>query len=80
LLPEKENKMDANGSEPATPRAEQLLTIKAAAQAIGAKEWQLRRAVKCGIIPCYTPFNTRRLVRLSEVIAAIDASQAKGGA
>lgn len=72
--------MDANRSEPTPLHAEKLLTLKEAAHAIGAKEWQLRRAVKCGIIPSYTPFNTRRWVRLSEVVAAIEASKATGGA
>jgi len=31
--------------------------------------------VKRGIVPHYAPFNSRKLVRLSEVIAAIEASR-----
>jgi len=55
-----------------------LMTIDQAAAAIGAKAWQLRRAVKRGFVPSYTPFNTRRLVKLSEVIAYIDACRQGG--
>lgn len=58
----------ASGAKP-----EKLLTFKDAALAIGAKEWQLRRAAKSGAIPTYSPFNSRRLVKLSEVVAYIDS-------
>mgnify|MGYP001292025943 FL=1 len=54
---------------------EKLLTIAEAAKALGVYEWALRRAVKRGIVPHYAPFNSRKLVRLSEVIAAIEASR-----
>ena len=64
----------ASGASP-----EKLLTFKEAANAIGAKEWQVRRAVKAGRIPAYTPFNSRRLVKLSEVVAYIDSCR-QGGA
>lgn len=64
----------APGSTP-----EKLLTFKEAANAIGAKEWQVRRAVKAGRIPAYTPFNSRRLVKLSEVVAYIDSCRQGGG-
>jgi excisionase family DNA binding protein len=57
---------------------EKLLTFKEAANAIGAKEWQVRRAVKAGRIPVYTPFNSRRLVKLSEVAAYIDSCRQGG--
>lgn len=57
---------------------EPLLTLKQVADAIGAKEWQLRRAVSRGQIPYFTPFNSRKLVRLSDVLAVIEASK-KGG-
>lgn len=57
---------------------ERLSTIKEAAIEIGAKEWQLRRAVKAGHIPSYTPYNLRRLVKLSEVIAYIDSCRQGG--
>lgn len=55
-----------------------LITISQAAEKIGAKPWQLRRAVKRGAIPSYTPFNSRRLVKLSEVIAYINSCRLGG--
>ena len=58
---------------------QRLLTIKDAAQAIGCYVWQLQRAVKRGDIPSYTPFNSRKLVKLSEVVAYVDATR-QGGA
>lgn len=60
-------------------KPEKLLTFKDAAIAIGAKEWQVRRAAKSGAIPTYSPFNSRRLVKLSEVVAYIESSR-QGGA
>lgn len=57
---------------------EKLMLISEAADAVGAKHWQLRRAVKRGLIPSYNPFNSRRLVKLSEVLAYIDACR-RGG-
>jgi len=65
-------------SAPGT-RAERLLTINEAAEAIGCHVWQLRRAVRRGDIPSFTPFNSRKLVKLSEVVAYIDATR-QGGA
>ncbi|GGA91226.1 hypothetical protein GCM10011491_19040 [Brucella endophytica] len=55
--------------------AEKFLTVATAAAALGVHTWALRRAIKNGAIPAYTPFNSRILVRLSEVVAAIDASK-----
>jgi hypothetical protein len=57
---------------------ERMLTIAAAAGALGIHPWALRRAIKSGLIPAYAPFNGRKLVRLSEVVAAIDASKIGG--
>jgi excisionase family DNA binding protein len=55
-----------------------MLTITAAANALGVHGWALRRAIKAGAIPAYRPFNGRMLVRLSEVVAAIDATRIGG--
>jgi hypothetical protein len=60
------------------PPSQRLLTIHKAAEAIGAKYWQVQRAVRRGDIPSYTPFNSRPLVKLSEVVAYIDSCR-KGG-
>jgi excisionase family DNA binding protein len=57
---------------------EPLHTITSAAELLGVHAWALRRAVKRGDIPSYTPFNSRKLVRLSEVEAAINASKIGG--
>jgi hypothetical protein len=61
-----------------TRPANRLLTIHEASDAIGAKYWQVQRAVRRGDIPSYTPFNSRPLVKLSEVVAYIDSCR-KGG-
>lgn len=61
------------------PVPEKLLTIADAAKALGVHVWALRRAVKAGTIPSYAPFNCRKLLRLSEVVAAIEATKAGGG-
>jgi excisionase family DNA binding protein len=57
---------------------EKLQTIAEVADCLGVHRWALRRAIKRGAIPSYTPFNSRRLVRLSEVIAFIEASRQGG--
>ncbi|MGZ2374077.1 putative site-specific integrase-resolvase [Sinorhizobium medicae] len=57
---------------------EKLITLKDAAGIIGVHLWALRRAVKRGAIPAYTPFNKRKLVRLSEVVAYIDSCRQGG--
>jgi excisionase family DNA binding protein len=57
---------------------EPLLTLKQAATELGVHVWALRRAIKSGAIPAYQPFNGRKLVRLSEVVAAINASKIGG--
>ena len=58
---------------------EPLLPINHAAAALGLHTWKLRRAIKAGLVPSYTLLNSRRLVRLSEVVAVIEASRAGGG-
>lgn len=57
---------------------EKLCTISDAANKLGVHVWALRRAVNNGTIPAYRPFNSRVLVRLSEVVAAINASKMGG--
>ena len=69
----------ATGPVAGPPPAEPLHTIQGAAAELGVHAWALRRAVNAGIVPAYTPFNSRKLVRLSEVVAAINASQIGGG-
>lgn len=57
---------------------EPLITIKAAAEALGLPAWKLGRAAKQGTFAIYCVLNTRKLVRLSEVIAAIEATRQGG--
>jgi excisionase family DNA binding protein len=52
---------------------EKLYTIQEAAALLNIHPWKLRRAVKKGLIPGYTLLNSRRLVRLSEIVAAMNA-------
>lgn len=54
---------------------EKFLTIQQAAEALGVKAFKLDRAARRGLLPVYTIFNSRRLVRLSEVVAIIEASR-----
>jgi hypothetical protein len=58
--------------------AERLITVKAAAEALGLPTWKLSRAAQRGLIPTYSVLNSRRLVKLSEVLAAVEASR-RGG-
>ena len=58
---------------------EKLINIQMAAKAFGVHPWALRRAINSGAIPAYTPFNSRKLVKLSDVVAYIDSCRAGGG-
>jgi hypothetical protein len=55
--------------------AEPLLTLNAAAAKLGVPVFKLRRAAKAAMFPTYKLFNSRQLVRLSEVIAAIERTR-----
>ncbi|WP_061933800.1 helix-turn-helix domain-containing protein [Aureimonas sp. AU22] len=61
-------------------KPEKLLTLQAAAKALGLHYWQLQRAVKRGDLPAYQPFNSRKLVKLSDIQASIEASKIGGAA
>jgi hypothetical protein len=54
---------------------EPLRTVKQAAAEVGIPYFKLARAIKGGLIPHYTLYNSRRLVRVSEVLAVIDATR-----
>lgn len=56
----------------------QFLTIREAAEILGLTYVQLQRAIRRGIVPSYRPFGRRILVRLSEVVAAIEAAKIGG--
>jgi hypothetical protein len=57
---------------------EKLVIIKVAADHFGLPYWKLLRAVKRGLIPSYSPFNSRRLVYLSEIQSYIDSTRSGG--
>jgi hypothetical protein len=57
---------------------EKLLTLKDAAARLGLPAFKIRRAARLGLFPTYTLLNARRLVRLSEVVAAIERSRTGG--
>jgi hypothetical protein len=59
---------------------EVLVTIGVAAETLGLPNWKLSRAAKQGAFPIYRVLNSRKLVKMSEVIAAIDASRQVGDA
>lgn len=54
------------------PNVERLYTIKGAAEALGLHYWKLLRAVNRGDIKSYSLLNSRKLVRLSEIVAAME--------
>jgi hypothetical protein len=62
----------------AAQRHEALITIKQASEALGLPTWKLSRAAAQGMIPTYRVLNDRKLVRLSEVVAAIEATRQGG--
>jgi hypothetical protein len=58
---------------------EPFLSIKECAHQLGLQYFKLQRAVQAGLVPSYTFFNSRKLVRLSEVVAVIKSSRGGGG-
>ncbi|MGM9403261.1 helix-turn-helix transcriptional regulator [Aliiroseovarius sp. KMU-71] len=60
------------------PVAEGYLTIPKAADRLGIPTSTLRRAVNKGLVPFHRPFSQRVRVRLSEIIAVIEAQKAGG--
>ena len=54
--------------------SEPLLTLKAAADRLSLPVFKIRRAAKAGAFPIYRLGNSRRLVRMSEVAAAVERS------
>ena len=54
------------------PELERLYTIKDAAELLGLRYWKLLRAVNRGDIKSYTLLNSRKMVRLSEIISVME--------
>jgi predicted site-specific integrase-resolvase len=57
---------------------EPFVTIKQAASKIGVHYWLLLKVVNSGAVPVYTLGNARKRVRLSEVVAYVEASRTGG--
>lgn len=57
--------------------AEQFQTIPQAAKRLGIPTSTLRRAVNKGLVPFHRPYSQRIRVRLTEVVAAIEAKGEK---
>jgi hypothetical protein len=58
---------------PPRPRPEPYVTLQAAAEAFHLPKFKVQRAARLGLIPTYTFYNKRKLVRISEVAAAFKA-------
>lgn len=61
-------------------QVEPLLTFKAASLRLGVPTFKIRRAAKQGLFPSYHLHNGRKLVRLSEIIAAVERTSTSRGA
>jgi hypothetical protein len=59
-------------------RIEPFVSIALAAKAIGQPRFKLYRAARARLFPVYVFGTQRKLVRISEVIAAIEASHVGG--
>lgn len=57
---------------------EALITLKQAATSLGLPYFKIQRAARQRIIPTYSVYNSRRLVRLSEVVAVINGTRVGG--
>lgn len=54
---------------------ERLRTFQDAADALGLPYFKIQRAARLGLIPTYRLFNSRRYVKLSDLLAALSAEQ-----
>lgn len=52
-------------------RAEDLVTLKQAAAVLGLPYFKLQRAARVGLIQTYTLYNSRKYVRVGEVLKAM---------
>jgi hypothetical protein len=59
-------------------RSEPFFVMAEAAEILGVPYWKLQRAVKKGLVPSYRLLNSRPLVRLSEIVTAVERSRTGG--
>ena len=57
---------------------EHFLTIKQASAQLGVHYWLLLRLVNSGCVPTYSFGNSKKRIRVSEVIAAVEAGRKAG--
>jgi hypothetical protein len=70
--------MSNENTIPSVEAVEPLLTYRAAAEALRVPYFKIQRAARKGFFPVYHLLNRRPLVRLSEVIAAIERTRQGG--
>jgi hypothetical protein len=56
-----------------------FLTAQATAKRLGVPYYQVQRAVRSGILPVYTLFSGRQLLKFDEVVAIIERTRKEGG-
>ena len=67
--------MSMSKTEPTnTPTPEAFLTIKEAARVLRLPYWKILRSVNENLIPHYSLLNSRKLVKISEIVAAFQPS------
>ena len=71
-------KSNTSNNGPVKRVTEELRTLKDIAAILGVPVFKVTRAAKAGHFPTYTLFNSRKLARLSEVVAVVDASRNGG--
>jgi hypothetical protein len=59
-------------------KVEKLFTIKGAATQLGLPYWKLNRATQLGLLPSYQLLNARKLVKLSEIVKALQVAPVYG--
>lgn len=65
-------------SDSIVPNLDCAISIPKAACLVGIPSWKIRKAVSLRLIPVYQIANSRKLVKPSEILAALHASR-KGG-
>jgi hypothetical protein len=75
----KEDDRPQKAAGTALPSVEPFVTLHQAFAALGIGYWKAQRGARRRLFPTYRLLNGRILVRLSEVVAAIEASR-RGGA
>ncbi len=57
-------------------KLDKLMTFRQASEELGLPAFKFRRAAKCGLIPTYSIFNSRKYVKLRDILEIIEGSKA----